>query len=63
MFVALAAALLGTWGAELQFSGSTVARNALSLLAGIFAHPALSSALQLIEPVLRGWADRIGAKP
>lgn len=62
VFVALSAALLGTWGSELQFGGSQVARNALAMLTGLFAHPAISAAIKLIESVLSGWANRIGAK-
>lgn len=61
-FVVMGSALLGTWAAHWQFGSEPTARNAISLVLGIFFHPLLAAALAQIEPLLRGWADRIGAR-
>lgn len=61
-FVTIVAAELATWAALAAFDGSSVARNGLAALIGMFAHPLISAGVRQIDPLVAGIADKLGAR-
>jgi len=55
------AGLAGQWGAEQYMPHSHYAQNLLAAGAGLAIHYGLGSLLAQLEPLFRGWADKLGA--
>jgi hypothetical protein len=60
--VVFVAAFVGTWIAEAQYAQSMEARNAISGILAAVAHPMLSGLIEQLPSLLRGWAEKLGAK-
>lgn len=61
-FTTLGAAMFGTWAAQEMWAGAVVARDGMSFLLGVVAHPLIAAVIGQLEPVARGLADKLGAK-
>ena len=55
------AALAGQWGAEIYMPMSRHAAAGMAAAAGLALHYGLGAMLAQIEPLLKGWADKLGA--
>lgn len=62
IFTTVGAAMFGTWASAELWAGAAVARNAMSFLLGVVAHPLIGAVITQLEPVARGLADKLGAK-
>jgi hypothetical protein len=60
--VVFLAAFVGTWIAQAKYAEGMEARNAISGILAAVAHPLLSALIEQLPAIIRGWAEKVGAK-